>query len=75
MVLSDDWTIAKHDTRHYIGRRAVDREARTRDALAALGDGASGTVVLAVVAAGLVAYGAYEAVQARYRHINARESR
>ncbi|MEO5815415.1 MAG: DUF1206 domain-containing protein [Gemmatimonadaceae bacterium] len=41
------------------------------DALAALGDGASGQIVLAIVAAGLVAYGAYEAVQARYRHIDA----
>ncbi len=41
------------------------------DALAALGDGTKGQVVLTVVAVGLMAYGAYEVVQARYRHIRA----
>lgn len=41
------------------------------EALDALGDGANGWIILAVAAAGLVAYGAFEAIQARYRHIDA----
>jgi len=41
------------------------------DALAALGNGANGRIVLAVAAVGLVAYGAFEVIQARYRHIEA----
>jgi len=41
------------------------------DALGALANGANGRVILAVAAAGLVAYGAFEVIQARYRHIEA----
>ena len=41
------------------------------EALAALGNGTNGWIILAVAAVGLVAYGAFEVVQARYRHIDA----
>ena len=41
------------------------------EALAALGDRANGRIILAVVSAGMVAYGAYEAIQSRYRRIDA----
>ena len=40
------------------------------EAFAALGDGSYGRIVLAVVAAGMVAYGVYEVIQARYRRID-----
>ncbi len=39
------------------------------DALRALGDGLYGRWILGCVAAGLVAYGAYEVIEARYRRI------
>lgn len=41
-------------------------------ALSALGDGAYGRVILATVAIGMIAYGVYEGIQARYRRIDAR---
>lgn len=41
------------------------------EAFAALERGPYGRAVLLVVALGMVAYGAYVAIQARYRHISA----
>lgn len=39
-------------------------------ALSALGTGTYGRVILAIVAVGMIAYGAYEAIQSRYRRID-----
>ncbi len=41
-------------------------------ALHALGSGAYGAIILATVAVGMIAYGVYEGIQARYRRIDAR---
>lgn len=42
------------------------------EALGALGGGDNGRLILGVVAVGMIAYGVYEAINARYRRIDAR---
>lgn len=56
-----------------LGRAAVQRDpqeaAGTAEALRTIGAQAQGSWLLAGIAAGLIAYGVYEAIQARYRII------
>jgi hypothetical protein len=57
----------------YLIRAGIDRNQGkaddTGEALSAIGHQPFGDWLLAVVAVGLIAYGAYEVVQARYRVI------
>ena len=54
------------------GRDANANEAGGMGAaLSALGDGSYGRLILAIIAIGMIAYGVYEAIQARYRRIDA----
>ena len=58
-----------------LGRAALGHDASRAggvgDALRALGNGPQGRIILCTVALGMIAYGVYECIQARYRRINA----